>query len=106
MYKWIPEFIKSINPIWVHCEQGANTNASHCGMGMVASINANKQKTFDQFLQNALNVGKQLGVKPPAVAVTDTPESSTHFYFPSRPTPPTKPTKPSPPSRPYPPFKY
>lgn len=64
-------------------------------MGMVASINANKQKTFDQFLYNALNVGKQLGVKPPAVAVTDTPESTHRFVFPTKPTPPTRPYPPS-----------
>ncbi|KAI0684055.1 hypothetical protein BC835DRAFT_1391750 [Cytidiella melzeri] len=52
------------NPIWLHCEQGANTNASHCGKGMVAAINPTQDKTFDAFHANALNAGISLGAIP------------------------------------------
>jgi hypothetical protein len=47
-------------PIWLHCEQAAGTNVSHCGRGMVAAINPTADKTFDAFKQNALNVGAAL----------------------------------------------
>ncbi|KAH9985428.1 hypothetical protein BJV74DRAFT_717998, partial [Russula compacta] len=31
--------VNDTNPIWVHCEQDANTAASHCGKGMVFAVN-------------------------------------------------------------------
>ncbi len=47
-------------PIWFYCQQGANTNASHCGKGMVGAINPTADKTFDEFRQKALAVGASL----------------------------------------------
>lgn len=48
-------------PIWFYCQQGANTNASHCGKGMVGAINPTADNTFDEFRQKALAVGAALG---------------------------------------------
>jgi plastocyanin len=43
--------VNSTAPIWFHCAQ---TNPkSHCQAGMVFSINANAEKSFDAFLANA-----------------------------------------------------
>lgn len=42
------------SPIWFHCKQ-----ITHCGMGMVGSINAptNGSNTFDAFMSAAKNIG-------------------------------------------------
>jgi plastocyanin len=37
-------------PLWFHCEQ-----LNHCKQGMVFAVNANENKTFDAYLNNALN---------------------------------------------------
>ncbi|KAI0089411.1 Cupredoxin [Irpex rosettiformis] len=52
--------VKDDKPIWFYCQQGANTNASHCGKGMVGAINPTADKTFQEFLQKALAVGVAL----------------------------------------------
>lgn len=44
-----------------HCDQGANTNASHCGKGMVGIINPQGLKNFPLFHEIALEVGLGLG---------------------------------------------
>ena len=48
-------------PMFFHCEQGANTNASHCGKGMVGIINPHGLKNFPNFQRRALEVGVELG---------------------------------------------
>lgn len=51
--------VKTTDPIWFYCQQGANTNASHCGKGMVGAVNTDQSK-FDQFKQKALAIGASL----------------------------------------------
>jgi hypothetical protein len=47
--------------MWFYCRQGAGTNASHCGKGMVYAINPSANKTFDAFKHSALEIGLALG---------------------------------------------
>jgi hypothetical protein len=51
--------IQDTDPVWFYCQQGANTNASHCGKGMVGAINTDQDK-FNQFRTSALNIGQAL----------------------------------------------
>ena len=56
---YFPEYTITVNdtkPIWVFCQQQA-ANFSHCGVGMVAAINANpfSDKSFEAFQQLAVN---------------------------------------------------
>lgn len=48
--------------MFVHCRQGENTNASHCGQGMVMTINPKFAEESWLFQQQALMVGSELGV--------------------------------------------
>ncbi|GJE93375.1 hypothetical protein PsYK624_095340 [Phanerochaete sordida] len=58
----IPVLIKDKFPLYFHCRQGENTNASHCGQGMVHIVNPLFDGEFNIFQQEALAVGRQLGV--------------------------------------------
>ncbi|KAI0277925.1 hypothetical protein BGY98DRAFT_917609 [Russula aff. rugulosa BPL654] len=44
------EFIvEDTNPVWIHCQQGANTAASHCGKGMVFAVNPGPDGSWNSF---------------------------------------------------------
>jgi len=70
-----PTFTITVNdskPIWIHCEQAAGTNASHCGNGMVAAINPGaigSNNSFTGFLRLALESLEHLST-PPSTNVT------------------------------------
>ncbi|KAI0348673.1 hypothetical protein BDW22DRAFT_1404488 [Trametopsis cervina] len=61
-----PTFTVTVNdttPVWVTCLQGANTAASHCGKGMVFSINCppdGSPNSFANFKAAALAIGASL----------------------------------------------
>ncbi|KAL5501924.1 hypothetical protein ACEPAH_9185 [Sanghuangporus vaninii] len=81
---YFPNFtitVNDTNPIWVFCQQQA-ANFSHCGVGMVAAINANpfSDKSFAAFQQlavtkNGTGFVNQFGnlTAPPAPSYTDYP---------------------------------
>jgi hypothetical protein len=47
--------------MWIHCNQGADTAASHCGKGMVFAVNPpGTLFTFAKFQAAALAIGAQL----------------------------------------------
>ncbi|KAN0108989.1 hypothetical protein V8E52_009772 [Russula decolorans] len=51
------------DPIWIHCRQAANTEASHCGQGMVFAVNPGPDGSYNSFAAfkaKALAIGKQL----------------------------------------------
>jgi len=51
------------SPVWIHCRQNANTAASHCGQGMVFSINPGSNDSdisFAAYQNNAIAIGEQL----------------------------------------------
>ncbi|KAI0662711.1 hypothetical protein C8Q70DRAFT_577905 [Cubamyces menziesii] len=55
--------VKDTKPLWFHCEQGANTAASHCGKGMVFAVNCGPDgsaNSFSAFKQAALQIGQEL----------------------------------------------
>ncbi|KAJ7170012.1 hypothetical protein C8R46DRAFT_1090836 [Mycena filopes] len=61
-----PTFSVLVNdtaPVWVYCNQAAGTPASHCGLGMVFSINCpsgDAPNSFDNFKKAALAIGASL----------------------------------------------
>jgi len=61
-----PTYTVNVNdtqPIWVFCDQAANTPNSHCGAGMVHAINCGADgspNSFTNFKQAALNIGAML----------------------------------------------
>jgi len=61
-----PTFTVNVNdtqPIWVFCNQAANTPNSHCGAGMVSAINCGADgapNSFTNFKNAALAIGAQL----------------------------------------------
>jgi len=64
--------VNDSSPIWIHCEQAAGTNASHCGNGMVAAINPGaigSNDSFTGYLRNALKTIDLLST-PPSSNVT------------------------------------
>jgi len=71
--------VMDTSPQWFYCRQKEGV---HCGKGMVFSINANQNKTFNQYKQNALNINGtqasftsvniQAASPPPSVASTVT----------------------------------
>jgi len=76
-----PTFTITVNdtkPIWVFCDQAANTAASHCGAGMVHAINCGPDgsaNSFSGFKSAALAIGAQLKAQasasaPPAPSLT------------------------------------
>ncbi|KAH9984888.1 hypothetical protein BJV77DRAFT_952280, partial [Russula vinacea] len=55
--------VNDTNPIWIHCEQAANTAASHCGKGMVFAVNPGAYgsfNSFENFKAEALAIGDLL----------------------------------------------
>src|SRR5258708_15658278 len=69
-------------PIWIHCRQAADTAATHCGQGMVFTVNPVNPEgsdiapndSFTVFKAAALHVGAQLAA--PAKNVTTTQSST------------------------------
>lgn len=57
-----PVLVKDRFPMYFHCRQGENTNASHCGQGMVHIVNPIFGGEFQLFQQEALATGRALGV--------------------------------------------
>ncbi|KAJ7103395.1 hypothetical protein B0H15DRAFT_942852 [Mycena belliarum] len=61
-----PTFTVTVNdtqPVWVYCAQAAGTAASHCGQGMVFSINCpsgDAPNSFDNFKKAAKAIGASL----------------------------------------------
>ncbi|TFY77641.1 hypothetical protein EWM64_g6370 [Hericium alpestre] len=63
--------VNDTNPIFVHCNQMANTTGSYCGAGMVFAVNAGapgSKNSFQAFSDSALAIGASLqgGVKQTA----------------------------------------
>ncbi|KAH8100608.1 hypothetical protein BXZ70DRAFT_938030 [Cristinia sonorae] len=73
-----PTFTITVNdtkPIWVFCDQAADTPNSHCGAGMVHAINCGPDgapNSFTNFKQSALNIGAQLKAQASAPPPTPT----------------------------------
>ncbi|KAI0824203.1 hypothetical protein BC628DRAFT_1411131 [Trametes gibbosa] len=73
--------VKDTKPLWFHCEQAANTAASHCGQGMVFAVNCGPDgsaNSFTSFKQSALQIGAQLkaqAASASAAAATATQDS-------------------------------
>jgi plastocyanin len=61
-----PTYTVTVNdtqPIWVFCNQAANTPNSHCGAGMVHAINCGADgapNSFTNFKKSALDIGAKL----------------------------------------------
>lgn len=55
--------IENTDPFWAYCSQAARTPNSHCGAGMVFSVNCGPDgapNSFENFRNSALEIGKQL----------------------------------------------
>lgn len=71
-----PTFTVTVNdttPVWVYCGQAANTPASHCGQGMIFSINCpadGSPNSFANFKKAALAIGASLSVSAAAASAT------------------------------------
>jgi plastocyanin len=71
--------VNDTKPLWFYCEQ-----TTHCKKGMVFAVNANENKTFAAFLQNALNSNSSSSPSSPSgsgtgssgASATDTGASS------------------------------
>jgi plastocyanin len=77
-----PTFTVTVNdtqPIWVFCNQAANTPNSHCGAGMIHAINCGADgapNSFTNFKSAALAIGAQLkagGQNPPSSTYPSSP---------------------------------
>ncbi|KAH9992967.1 Cupredoxin [Russula compacta] len=71
--------VNDTKPIWVHCQQDANTAASHCGKGMVFAINPGapgSNNSFAEFQTAALAIGAQLAANSTNSTSSTTPDSS------------------------------
>jgi len=72
-----PTFAVTVNdtdPVWVYCGQAAGTPASHCGAGMVFSINCpsdDSPNSFTNFKKAALAIGASLSAA--AASASQTP---------------------------------
>jgi plastocyanin len=79
-----PTFTVTVNdtsPVWVYCGQAAGTPASHCGQGMVFSINCpsdDSPNSFANFKKAALAIGASLSAS--AAAASQTPTASGGAY--------------------------
>jgi len=68
--------VNDTNPVWVYCGQAAGTPASHCGQGMVFSINCpsdDSPNSFTNFKNAALAIGASLSASASAAAASATP---------------------------------
>lgn len=66
--------VQDKKPIWVFCNQAANTPNSHCGAGMIFSVNCPADpapNSFDNFKKKALAIGAQLKAAAPASSSAD-----------------------------------
>ena len=64
-----------MGPIWFHCRQAANTEASHCGKGMAFAMNPGANGSNDSyaaFKAKALDMGKQLAASNGGTTPDDT----------------------------------
>jgi len=72
----LPTFSIVVNdtqPIWVFCDQAANTPASHCGAGMVFAVNCGQDgsaNSFTNFKAAAQAIGASLSASAAAAAST------------------------------------
>ena len=69
-----------MNPIWIHCQQDANTAASHCGHGMVFAVNPGpdgSSNSFAAFLAEALEIGAELAAANETETTTTTSSTDT-----------------------------
>jgi plastocyanin len=67
--------VNDTKPIWAYCKQGVNTAASHCGKGMIFSVNCGPDgapNSFQTFKAEALAIGSSLA----AAAATASPSGS------------------------------
>ncbi|CAL1696109.1 unnamed protein product [Somion occarium] len=86
--------VNDTKPIWVHCEQAANTPLSHCGKGMVFAVNCGPdgaQNSFTNFKNSALAIGAQLqsaasSASSAAPTATDAPIVTGSITIPPAPT--------------------
>jgi len=71
-----PTFTVTVNdtsPVWVYCAQAAGTAASHCGKGMVFSINCpsdDSPNSFGNFKKAALAIGASLSAEAVSASAT------------------------------------
>jgi len=89
--------VNDTQPLWVFCDQAANTPASHCGAGMVFAVNCGPDgsaNSFTAFKNAALAIGKQLQANASAstTVASSTAESFTTAAYgdvtiPAAPTP-------------------
>lgn len=71
--------VNDTKPIWVFCDQAANTPNSHCGAGMVFAVNCGadgEPNSFTNFKNAALAIGQQLKASASAAALTSTMDAS------------------------------
>ncbi|KAJ7070903.1 hypothetical protein C8F01DRAFT_1108287 [Mycena amicta] len=66
--------VTDLNPVWVYCAQALGTPASHCGQGMVFSINCpdSGANSFANFKAAALAVGASLSAAAASASATPT----------------------------------
>ncbi|PSR85840.1 hypothetical protein PHLCEN_2v5316 [Hermanssonia centrifuga] len=75
--------VNNTTPIWVFCDQAANTAASHCGAGMVFAVNCGADgspNSFTNFKNAALAIGTELkaeAASASAAAATAAPAAMT-----------------------------
>ncbi|KAH6917257.1 hypothetical protein BKA70DRAFT_328254 [Coprinopsis sp. MPI-PUGE-AT-0042] len=63
--------VKDKTPMWFYCAQGARTDKSHCGLGMVFSINCGPEgapNSFTNFKHSALAIGERLKAEAAAAS--------------------------------------
>src|ERR1700761_3537396 len=58
--------VTETTPTWMYCRQPGTGPKTHCQQGMVFAINPTPEKTFSQFLMNALKSTVQNKPAPPA----------------------------------------
>ncbi|KAJ7446517.1 hypothetical protein B0H11DRAFT_1745985 [Mycena galericulata] len=81
----LPTFTITVNdtsPVWVYCAQAAGTPASHCGQGMVFSVNCpsgDSPNSFTNFKNAALAIGASLS----AAAASATQAAPTGYGYPA-----------------------
>lgn len=71
--------VQDTNPLWVFCAQAANTPNSHCGAGMVFSVNCGADgapNSFTSFKSAALAIGDQLKAAASSAPPPDSGSSS------------------------------
>jgi plastocyanin len=65
--------VNDTDPVWVYCAQAANTPASHCGQGMIFSINCpsdDSPNSLGNFKKEALAIGASLSAAAAAASAT------------------------------------